>query len=370
MYFITVIRLISVLFAFLGGKGLIKKGLEWAFILLGIVAAIHYNYGSDYMEYYANYEMLTAHNFSMAILTSDQFRNEIGWKFLSFVFKPIGGFFSLVAFISIVENYIYYDFVKKYVKKKWWGFAVFIYTFYSNLYLLNMSMLRQGLAIAVFIWAVNFALERKIIVSLLVSIVASFFHASAIILLPFIFIVYFDKYVVNNKLLPFFLIIFIAVLLTSSDLIQLLFLKAEQIEGFESYMDFYGGESADLNFGIAFIIRFEIFILFIIYLFHRNKIYSVGKSLVFLACIEMMIFPFSGVIRLSARLGYYFAAFLIPAFPIVMEWIPKKYKIVSLASEFLLIVLLVYGNWTFFNNPDFGFSYMNYDTIFSPLLKR
>ena len=104
---------------------------------------IHYDYGNDYMPYYNVYKQVTSYRFDLSgILAGDYFR-EPGWVLLCWFFKPIGGFFMMVAVLNLIENMLVYRTIKIYVEKKWWPLSVFIYLFSTSLYLLNFSMMRQ-----------------------------------------------------------------------------------------------------------------------------------------------------------------------------------------------------------------------------------
>ena len=73
----------------------------------------------------------------------------------------------MVAVLNVIQNVIYYKFIKANVERTWWPIAVFIYLFSTSFYLLNFSMMRQGLVIAIFLWMWKYIKNRKWFIALL-----------------------------------------------------------------------------------------------------------------------------------------------------------------------------------------------------------
>lgn len=94
----------------------------------------------------------------------------------------------MVAALNIFQNVIVYKTIKKYVEKSWWPMAVFIYLFSTCLYLLNFSMMRQGLVVCVFLWSWQWIVEKKWVKTVLVLLICVNIHKSAFFLLPFAFL--------------------------------------------------------------------------------------------------------------------------------------------------------------------------------------
>ena len=147
--------------------------MRWGFVLVTFLGCIHYDYGNDYMNYMNDYKMDTKYPFDLIGIVTDEYIKEPGWVLLSYLFKPIGGFFMMVAALNIFQNIIVYKTIKKYVEKNWWLMAVFTYLFSTCLYLLNFSMMRQGLVVCVFLWSWQWIVEKKWIKTIVVLFVCA-----------------------------------------------------------------------------------------------------------------------------------------------------------------------------------------------------
>jgi hypothetical protein len=127
---------------------------------------------------------------------------EYGYQLLSYIILNFTHNYFWLFFISsiiVVGSYLYI--FKKISKDYFLSIYIFItfgfYTFYFN-------GLRQGLAMAITIWAIPYLIERKIFNFSLWIVVASFFHKSALIM----FVMYFMinlKVKIEYKLIAIFL---------------------------------------------------------------------------------------------------------------------------------------------------------------------
>lgn len=146
--------LVALLLTFLDSKKKLPNGMLWGFVLITFVQAIRYGCGNDYMNYYRDFELFTHESLDIIPKAMDYYHIEPGWALINFLFQPLGGFFSLIAAISIIENCIYFHVIKKYVIRPYWSLAFILYAFYTTIgYLINMTMIRQGLVISLFLLA-------------------------------------------------------------------------------------------------------------------------------------------------------------------------------------------------------------------------
>ena len=189
MYVLLFFSLFTILLTHLESKGQLKNGMAIGFVIMTILAVIRYDYGNDYMNYYRSYLFIISHDFSFSIEKLTDIFREPGWTFINFLFKPFGesGFFIMVATLAIFQNWVYYRFVKGYVPIEYRWFAVFVYLFNTSLYVLNMSMLRQGLTITMLVFCIPYILEKKWLKTALIFILFSTVHSSVKFLIPFAF---------------------------------------------------------------------------------------------------------------------------------------------------------------------------------------
>ena len=193
MIVLLLVSFLALLFTYLEGVGKVINGLKLGILLVSTIAAIHYDFGSDYPVYFGDYKEFINSNYSLSdILKGNVVLGdfggrvfEVGWTLLMYIFSPFGitGFFLLVAFISYFQGAVVFQLIKKYVPDKWRVFALFIYLFNTSLYVGSMSGLRQTTAMTIVACALPLILNRKWLKSLLVVLLAFFIHKSAIILL-------------------------------------------------------------------------------------------------------------------------------------------------------------------------------------------
>ena len=126
MYIVIFCSLIALLLTYLESRNQAKGGMKWGFVIVTILGMIHYDYGNDYMFYYDVYKQVTSYRFDLSGILGDYYR-EPGWALLCWLFKPIGGFFMMVAVLNLIQNMLVYRTINNYVEKKWWPLSVFIY---------------------------------------------------------------------------------------------------------------------------------------------------------------------------------------------------------------------------------------------------
>ena len=156
MNVVVPISIICFFLAIQASRNRLKSGLELSFIALTVIGAIHYDYGNDYTNYLYKFNESKDLSFGMDDIIN--FFRDPGWIVLCILFRPLG-FFSMVIFLNIFQNLVYYGLIKTLVKREWWWLAVFIYIFSTNLYLINFSLMRQGLAITLIISSVYLILS-------------------------------------------------------------------------------------------------------------------------------------------------------------------------------------------------------------------
>lgn len=359
MYFVIAISCFAIILSWLDAKKRLKDGLKYAFYLLIIISAIRYDYGTDYInykngfDYYANIS-----NIKTAI--TQQYNMEIGWIILCKIFKPLG-FYWLIAFISIIINYAYYKTIARYVQRDYYALAICIYLFYPDLFLLGQSMLRQELAISMFLLAFPYIEKRKILRPIILLLIAISFHTSALILFPFIGLGYvkwhWKKAVAAILLISFFLFMISSKILTS------IFTQLTQFEAFAKYIENYGAWDSTSEFGLGFILKTIPFFVAIYYIYTTNS--SQNISLIFLSCISILVLPFVQIIGLLDRISYYFSCFYVASLPIIYTYI--KRRLVRIALLFLLFLMMFASYYNFLHSESYAEKYTTYQTIFNIL---
>lgn len=179
-----------ILFAALVAAGIIlcrsTKG-EFAYLLSAglaffIISAIRRFVGVDYNAYATIYFDLNF--FSIEELTTNRLEKGfiIPLKIFSELFTDVQAIFIAVAFVIAAGVVIY---IYKYSSIKWVSCAAFLV---FGLYFNSMNFLRQILAAVVVAYAIRYIYSKQLLRFVVLVLFASCFHLSALIALPFFFI--------------------------------------------------------------------------------------------------------------------------------------------------------------------------------------
>lgn len=354
MVTITIFGFLAVWFAYLARFKELRFGLIISFSLIFIFLALRYNFGNDYQGYLQSY--INVNRYSEINYFENEFGFEPGWLFLYRISKPIG-FFGLTALLSLFYCIVYYRFIKAFVPVHNYWLAVFLYIFSPAFMLIQASAMRQSLAIAIFIFSLNYLFKKDAVRYFLSIYVASLFHSSALVLLPIFFLRFID-WRINKTAALVIISVFILLFVFPSTVgrLQILFVNA-YFERYEIYQDFgMGGIGSGLG-----VIYFSFLLILIMYF---ENLQDKKTSIIFkIAIISYMFIPLSLPLQFIARLSMYFAPATIIVFPVIQKSIEKQeYKYLFL-STLLIITLLSYIQ--FFQSDTWSAAYATYKTIFS-----
>ncbi len=351
-----IIGVVCVLLAFLARY----RQLSWAFplsmIILFVFLGIRYNWGNDYPQYidrFAIYNSIEQFNYF-----DPKERWEIGWIFLYRLFKPLG-FFSLVIVLTAFELGVYYWFIKRYVPREWYWFAVFVFIFTPDLMLIEASMMRQTLAMCIVLLSVPFIFKKRFIIAALIILFASLFHSSAKIILPIVFLGY-----VNWRLGTRGVVIGVAlfmVLLVARAIVSSIIEDTLSTIGLSKYTYYLeeGKEESELATGLGFI--YKIFLMCLILYYEKKQ--DRERGLLFkLTALSFLIAPLGFIAQLIIRVGAYFQVSMLVTYPLLMRSIDNR-----LARALIILMVMtftLYDFYTFFFSETWGLHFFEYHTIF------
>lgn len=361
MIIVTLSSIIALYLTFLNAKGVFRKGMLCGFILVTLVQGLRYDYGNDYMNYFRDFEKFKSLPLSLdTILDAYQLYNvEPGWLMINVLVSLFGGFFLFVLLITIIQSAIYYNFIKKNVQLKYWYISVFLYLFTTTTgYLINMTMMRQGFAITLFLLAFPYIRQRKWLPALIITLISGSMHLSALLLVPISFAGFINFR--HNRIVALVLLIVFFVLLTSSSILKNIvshFFLLDML----NYAQYEDSEKGSLGYGIMVMtIPFFVFI----YLLYKKMLCREASLLLFLSCFFILIQPFAQVINIVSRVGYYFYALYLASVPYAYSRIIQPFR------TYLYVIMILFIIWTyvFFFVPGssiYAPYYLNYKTIFS-----
>jgi len=309
----------------------------WIFII--IFVSIRYDVGNDYSSYVGHFWYINNAN---GFITPDY----IVFEFLSYVFS-----FSEYGYIGVFSLYFIFTFslIFNFLKKNnivLWGLFVF-FTF--GMFFDSLDRIRQVAALAVFIYTFEDIEKNNFFRFFIKIIVASLFHFSAFILLPF----YFIAKLPINKIISFlwFFILLIGFLLG---------LWSNLIEYIYSYIPYYNtlyqdsmySEKIDkLGTGLGFIGK-SLFIYLNVLL---SPIHNKYKVLLMIG----LTFYIIGVGNLNIeRVSDYFLAITLISFPFFVKYFTKLENKIIIVTPMILFLLV-------FFITNLNQEYFKYQTIFS-----
>lgn len=331
-----------------------KKALTICFLFLFVFAAIRCDFGNDYNSYlnWFNYIKTTGQSpYDKEILFT--YLNKICPNF-SLLIMLTSGFF-LIAVYHLINNNVSDDFK---------GLSFFIFVVNPYLFLINLSAIRQSIAIALFIFALKFATERKIIPYLILIVCAIFFHKSAILLLPF-FLFANEKPVKNWHII--IICCLILFLLTSQKTLNDAIVWILDYFDDTNYNSYIFGENSVTNSVRATILSS----IYLIYVLINIKNLS-GKTLIYTKMyLFALIFAILAYrIPIATRLQMYFDIFSVVSLPGIIETNLKSNSnnrvqtaINVYAFPFILLLIYLLRYYSFFVNPLWE-RFTNYKTIF------
>jgi len=351
MILVTSVNMLIVFCSYLSKYRHFKYGLEIGFFLLICFYSVRYNYGNDYFAYLSSFEEINSYGSFSWILY------EPGWVLLNKVFEPLG-FFSLVIFLTILQSFVYYFFIKKYIPTNYYWIAVFVYLFNTDIFLIQLSMMRQALAIAIVFFSLKYLQEKKIIAVVALIILAAQFHKSAyftllIVLLPYL------KFKIGKISAIIILSLFISLFYIHKYIepIAAVFVQ----DSFDEYMVYLDNEEIKLGSGLGVVVQL-CFLMFFLYAVKRQEH---NISLFFkISIISFLFIPLSFVVDLIVRVGMYFSVANIISFSYVSKEL-KQTLIMKMLFMVLLILFTFHNYINFFYSETYHEFYFDYQTIFT-----
>lgn len=155
-----------------------KSLLFLSFLLLGIFAFLRYDYGNDYWSYFSCYEEIQCGG-----------KNPFAHEYLFYWLNRLSpSFYILIGAVSLFFLWVVYKLIRDRLTGIYRGVALLIFLVNPYLFLMNLSALRQCIALGIFVLAISCAQQRKFLKYGALIAVATLFHASAVVLLPLYFI--------------------------------------------------------------------------------------------------------------------------------------------------------------------------------------
>ncbi len=346
----------AVLIAFIG-RNWGKTFLGIAFFVLFAFAALRYMYGNDYASYLYHYNSIQSG-------WESPFDGEPLYTLLN---QSFPSFYWIIAATSLAFVMAVYLLVHRNLEQEyaWLGLLIFVISPY--LFLMNLSAIRQCIAMVFFVVAVHFGIRRKPVFYIASVVLGALFHKSAYVLLPVYFLLddrRFKKRHVVITVVALFLLLWVVDL--SSVIIW-----AAQIFDDANYMAF-------ANNGLTNSLRATLLtgISFVYVLGNLPKLQ--GKEVVIgkLYLLSLILGILAYRLAMLTRIQMYFDIFAVVALPTIFYRVQQSPVLVyrnkkmltlwNIANKYVLpaLILLVYilRYYSFFSNPMWS-QFREYRTI-------
>lgn len=305
-----------------------KKGISLFIFIIIFIYGFTYKMGGDwpvYLEFYIKKNP----QITFISFFSEVFLFEKGYVLLNLFFFKLGFSYFLTTSIEIsICIFIWLNFLRKKTRNIYFAFIILLTTSFFT-YVVH-PVVRQMIAISIFLIAFKYIEKGKFFKYLLLVIIAAQFHRSAYICI----FLYFFRYVkLNYKIIIFYSIGIYLV-------IYLLPLVIENIPG----LSYYKREFLDiLHTGVrkrsffeeilkVIILSLRIFLVLNTYGKSKNK----SESIENIAIVYLIISYFSNRLPMLERLQGYFVLFYIISF----SFIGKIYLTKKLRLEFIGKILI------------------------------
>lgn len=361
MYFVTFIVILATFFAYADDKKLLHGGFKISYWLLTISMSLRYGYGNDFFSYMRIFTEINSYpSFHIAY---EQSGMEIGWVLLSRLLS-VFGFQSQILICSIILYAIFYALINKYVPKPYRWLSLVIFLLNDSMFLLNLSMLRQGLSSAFFFLAVSLALEDKRVKSLLVLSLGISVHLSAFIGLPFLLLIYLRK-IIRPSIVLLGCVLVCAYLFINPSFSEYLF---SFLLGSEDLGEIYGKymTTADnFSLGMGVLIQYCSIVPGLLYFRYLKEI---DKYFVIFYLMVLLLIPLSMNAIMLLRMVSYFLPFAVILFPrmcdknyisleVQLTENKKLWGILPKLSLGLYLIYVAYSYLSFFSSETYGFAY-------------
>lgn len=341
-----------------------SRALVFAFVIIFAFLALRYNYGNDYISYSDGFDRLTQYNSASVWQYDFDIESwEAGWVALNVACQHIG-FQGVIILWSLFYCVVFYYFIKRYVVAKYYWLALFLLVFMPMAMLIGLSMLRNMLAILVFIIAFKFLLKKGLknsIIYLLLVYTATLFHKSAYVLLPLVILPY-----INVKIGKWSII---AILILNLSLFGFSTFFADKITMFIANSDIFSsydaytqsGNNRAVSIGLGYLVNMMFFSMALF--LNSDEKDEANKMAVKMLIFYNLLIPIGVFVLALGRLGFYFIPFMIICYANMFA------KINNLFVRSIVIVMLmiftIYQFVMFMHDPIWTNAYLEYRTIFS-----
>lgn len=316
----------------------------------GVVLVGFSGFRGDFTSDYKNFAYLFYfyNQFSLDQIFNYQFGQEIGYvllnRFIGIFTDTSVSLMLVVAFITIV---LYFKEIKKNSVYVWLSVLLFVAI---GQYYLSFNLMRQILAVAIIFAGSDYLYSKKMIKYFILVVIASLFHQTALIMVPFYFILNF-KFNIKRLLIGLFLL-----LLTVIYIDNVLFV-------IQKFVFAYYDESAFgmAGFGYRNVVLPVGILIFV--LLHKSILDVKNDNKVNIWLNSIVIYTFFSVLGLRVqmieRIAHFFAPYVLLIIPlIVFKQNNKHLRVIYIYS---IVVISIAYNYLVLQGSGFDPFYFIWD---------
>lgn len=325
MFYIIIMLLAFILSIPLNSRSsnLKRKIINNIFFLLSFLVALlphalRYSIGTDYFYTYVPYFFFIGEGVK-------EF-SEIGFNLLNKIVYVLTGNYKILFFIcSFIFLYFIYSGIKSNSKNI--SLSILL-IFLLQSYFYSMNMVRQSIAISLVFWSFKYIKENKTIKYILICLVASSIHSSALLAIPLIFL---SNMNISNRIKIIFLIVCFLLGKIIGNIASTLILLYTKYGWYYSSAYNTGNVST-----ILIVVNIIIFILSYLYSpKEKNKEYLQLSNINF---IVMCLLIISSQIPLINRIVRYFTIFQLLFLPMIFLQLKGKKEGIFIKSGLIIFL--------------------------------
>jgi len=309
-----------------------------ALLFLLFLSGLRYEVGMDWHAYLGFYNDIT--------FTYEHV--EIGYSLLNDLFSTLGFNYNVFLFgISLITLFFIYK-VGINLKYK----LIFLFIYFSDLFLyLNLSGMRQGIAIAITLFSIKYIIEKKPIHFFITVALATLFHWTAMI---FIFAYYVYRYEGTLKKNILIMLSFVLCLLFLDKFIELIISTVDSYK-IIYYLSISGTQSDNFQAYIIGIIKRSIVFLFYFsipsIMRQESQLKNLMNIYIFGFLIYLVFYPINEDI--GVRLSAYFL--ILEALILSIIFQQKIHIYHKLVIFFIICAIYIYKLIQYANLPEYSY---------------
>jgi hypothetical protein len=352
VYYLVFATMILIQFIPFNTQKGIKFKLAFALLLLFLYSAVRVDFGSDYANYELLFEKIKVFGIYYYI------RTEIGYGLLN---EYLPSYRSLLVLLSLFTCVTLYYYFQRLIPR-YYHWLIFLLISLSTVIFFQLTGLRNGISINIFILSIIFIKNRKLIYFIILTLLASTFHLTSIIYMPIAYLVATPRKINKGDMIIWGLAVFILGFLPIDYVVNILGYSDVLLGQYSTYITRLGHSTADRSLLLSGYSLFS-FVLTLHVLFkyqHKltdNNIITLKLALLFIISMFASIIAFRGPMWYVL---FYYAGYII-----VLQ--VESNKLIKSLYTLSIIAYTIYSFFYIFLGRE-SFPYDHYNTIWGQII--